>query len=41
MVIVDTSVWINHFHKNDLKLEMLLYDADHNASICNWRTGVW
>ncbi len=28
MVIVDTSVWVNHFYKRDLKLEALLHNNE-------------
>ena len=36
MVLVDTSVWVNHLRKNDLHLEQLLLDGDvicHNYII--------
>ena len=28
MVLVDTSVWINHFHKSNKKLQNLLYELN-------------
>ena len=28
MVLVDTSIWINHFHKSDNKLQNLLYELN-------------